>query len=103
MTYMESMPILEGLAEKYHFASSEREAMANAIYLCKKMAKEEASRPTCLYYVGDYYYKEWKNAITACRNMKQKYILEKRTDNSGHMITKKYTIANGKVLGVRTL
>ena len=103
MTYTESVPILKNLPEKYNFTHEEKEAFANLFYVCVKKAKEEKSKPECVYHVGKYYFHNWKDAMTAVRNYKEKYIIEKRTDVNGNMVSKKYTISNGKILGVKTL
>ena len=101
MTYKESLPILKEMSKKYPFTSEEREAFANVIYQCEKKAKEE--KPECLFYVDKYYFHNWKDAIYAVSKYKTNYIIEKRTDKDGNMISKKYIISNGKVLGTRKL
>lgn len=104
MTYKDAMPILKDLPQKYNFTSEEKEAFANVIYICKKKAEEETFTPACLYYVGEYFFHDWKNAVKACKFMKEKYIIEKRTDKSGQMTAKKYTITpKGEILSVRKL
>jgi len=103
MTYTESLKYLNGLPRKYGFTSEENEAFANIMYIVRKRAQEEAKHPQCLYYVGKYYFKDWNNAMQAVKRYKEKYILEKRVDVNGNMITKKYTISNGRILGVHNV
>ena len=101
MTYKESLPLLEGVLKRYDLVEDEKEAIRMALYVCKK--KAESEKPECLFYVDKYYFHSWRDALTAAKKFKCKHILEKRSDSQGNMITKKYTILNGKILGVHNM
>ena len=106
MTNTEAYIELNSMTGKYKFSGKEKEAIYHAAYLVKKKAEEEKVKAMCMYYVGDYKFHEFKDALKMARttpNLRNSFILEKRLDANGNGKTKKYTLSNGEILGVHLL
>ena len=97
---------LKKLAEKYDFTATEKEAIHHAAYLAKKKAEDEKIKATCKYYIGEYKFSSFNDALKMANSsyaLRNSFILEKRMDENGNGKTKKYKLSNGKVLGVYTI
>ena len=103
MTNVEAYIALNEMVEKYRFTLKEREAINHAAYLVKKKVEDEKIKAMCMYYIGDYKFHSFKDALRMAntnKELKNSFILEKRLDENGNGKTKKYKLSNGKVLGV---
>ena len=97
---------LKKLAEKYDFTATEKEAIHHAAYLAKKKVEDEKAKARCMYYIGDYKFHSFDDALKMANStytLKNSFILEKRLDENGNGKTKKYKLSNGKILGVYTV
>ena len=109
MTSTEILPILKEITKRYEFSSVELDALRHVEYIIKKKAEEEkreVSGPSVMYYVGEYRFKRFKDALLMAKNnkmLRNSFILEKRLYENGVGVTKKYTLSNGQILGVKMM